>query len=229
MLVLRDGTGKIYRRDGKRAAYFTAHINSSSSSKASAYIKGILRNITTGKGYGFVLPREMELLNREYFILLLAFLGSISGILLLLTGITENFSRALGITSIIPVSCMFPLLVKFIAGTPLETGDITGLVIIGGLSVNNAIYITESYKTKILFKVREKMQCVTVTSLTNLASAIPLMLMSGGGFSSALAASIFWGTLGSFAVTLLLFPATWTLFHEKPRLSGDLFSGKSGL
>ncbi|GHV96192.1 putative transporter [Spirochaetia bacterium] len=228
-LAQSDGTGKIYRRDGKRAAYFTAHLNTASSNKASAYTKSILGNISTEKGYGFVLPRELELLNREYNILFLAFIGSVIGILLLLTGITENFTKALIITSIIPVSCMFPLLIKLIARTPLEMGDITGLVIISGLSVNNAIYISESYKTKVLFKIREKVQCITVTSLTNLASAIPLMLMSRGGFSSALAANIFWGTLGSFAITLLLFPAIWTQFYEKPHFFSGLLSHKSNI
>jgi len=206
-----NGTGKIYRRDGRRAAYFTAHLKSGSSKQAVSQVKNILTNIPMDKGYGFLLPRELELLNREYYILFLAFIGSIIGILLLLTALTEKFIHSLLITSIIPVSCTLPLLIKFITHTPLEMGDITGLVLISGLSVNNAIYISESHKSFIVFRVREKIQSILVTSLTNLASSVPLMIMAKNNFSAALASSIFWGTIGSFLVTLFLFPALWSM------------------
>jgi HAE1 family hydrophobic/amphiphilic exporter-1 len=206
-----DGTGKIYRRDGRRAAYFTAHLKSGSSKQAVSHIKSILADMPMDKGYGFLLPRELEHLNREYNVLFLAFIGSIIGILLLLTALTEKFSHSLIITSIIPVSCTLPLLIKFITHTPLEMGDITGLVLISGLNINNAIYILESQKSIIAFRVREKIRSILVTSLTNLASSVPLMIMSRNSFSTALASSIFWGTIGSLLVTLLLFPAVWSL------------------
>lgn len=203
------GTGRIYRRDGRRAAYFTTHIKSNSSKQAVSYLNNIMSDIDMEKGYGYLLPRELEHLNKEYNILFIAFIGSIISILLLLTIITEKFDYSLLITSIIPVSCTLPLLVKFITGTPLEMGDITGLVLISGLSVNNVIYILESKKSTIVFRIREKMQSILITSLTNLASSIPLMIMAKNNFSTALASSIFWGTIGSLLVTLFLFPAVW--------------------
>jgi len=209
------GTGKIYRRDCRRAAYFTAHLKSSSSKQAVSQIKNELTGIQMDKGYGFLLPREFEQLNREYYVLFLAFIGSIIGILLLLTALTEKIIHSLLIASIIPVSCLLPLLVKFITRTPLEMGDITGLVLISGLSVNNAIYISESHKSLLVFRVREKIQSILVTSLTNLASSIPLIIMMKNNFSTALASSIFWGTIGSLLVTLFFFPAVWSL----PRIS----------
>jgi HAE1 family hydrophobic/amphiphilic exporter-1 len=218
------GTGKIYRQDTRRAAYFTVHLKSSSSRHAVSQVKNILNDIKLDKGYGFLLPRELEHLNREYSILFLAFIGSIIAILLLLTALTENFFHSLLITSIIPVSCALPLLVKVITRMPLEMGDITGLVLISGLNVNNAIYILESHKPLIVNRVREKIQSILVTSLTNLASSIPLMIMAKSNFSTALASSIFWGTIGSLLVTLFLFPAVCSL----PELK-NIHRGKSPL
>jgi len=212
-LTQAEGTGKIYRRDGRRAAYFTSHINSGSSRQAIKQIKDNINNIEVDKGYGFLLPRELEHLNREYFILFFAFVGSIIGILLLLTMLTENFIHSLVITSIIPVSCALPLLIKLITGTPLEMGDITGLVLISGLNVNNAIFISSSQKSLVLYRVREKIQSILITSLTNMAASIPLIIMAKNNFSTALASSIFWGTLGSLLVTLFLFPAIWNLLN----------------
>ena len=212
-----EGTGKIYRRDGRRAAYFTTHINSGSSRQAAAQVKNILKDIQIDRGYGFLLPRELEQLNKEYLILFLAFIGSIIGILLLLTALTEKFIHSLFITSIIPVSCALPLLIKFITRTPLEMGDITGLVLISGLSVNNAIFISGSHKSLISHRVREKIQSILVTSLTNMAASIPLMIIARNNFSTALASSIFWGTIGSLLVTLFLFPAVWDLLNSFKR------------
>ena len=210
-LETKNETGKIYRKDGRRAAYFTVHLKSSGSKQAASKIQSILSSIETDKGYGFLLPRELQYLTREYNILFLAFVGCIIFILLVLTALTENFMRSLLITSIIPVSCVLPLLIKFITNTALEMGDITGLVLISGLSVNNVIYISESHKSVILFKAREKIQSILVTSLTNLASSVPLVFLAKNSFSSALASSIFWGTIGAIPVTLFLFPAVWSL------------------
>jgi len=214
-LIQTEGTGTINRRDGRRAAYFTAHISSGSSRQAVAYVKNILNDVELDKGYGFLLPRALEQLNREYNTLFLAFIGSIIGILLLLTAITENFKHSLLITSIIPVSCALPLLIKAITRTPLEMGDITGLVIISGLSINNAIFILGSKKSLITFRVREKIQSILVTSLTNMAASVPLIIMARNNFSTALATSIFWGTIGSLIITLFLFPGVLSLSTEQ--------------
>jgi multidrug efflux pump subunit AcrB len=204
-----DGTGKIYRRDGRRAAYFTAHVNTSGSNNAAAIVKNALASLETAKGYVFLLPRELELLEKQYRLLLFAFIGSIAAILLVLTALTENIIESILICSIIPVSCVLPLFIKYITAHPLEMGDITGMVIISGISVNNAIYIAESAKSNIFFKIREKIQSILVTSLTSIAASIPLALTGSGGFSATLAFSILLGTMGSMAVALVLFPAVF--------------------
>jgi multidrug efflux pump subunit AcrB len=204
-----DGTGKIYRRDGRRAAYFTALINSSGSSKAVAVVKNALSSLETAKGYVFLLPRELVLLENQYRLLLFAFIGSITAILLILTALTENITKSILICSIIPVSCLLPLFVKYIAGHPLEMGDITGMVIISGISVNNAVYIAESAKSNMVFRIREKIQSILVTSLTSIAASIPLVLAGSDGFSTALAFSILLGTMGSMVAALVLFPAVF--------------------
>jgi HAE1 family hydrophobic/amphiphilic exporter-1 len=208
-LELAAGNGKIYRRDGRRAAYFTTHINASSTDKAASLLRQTLQAVTLDKGYGFFFPREIELLNRHYRTLLFAFIGSILGVILILTALTEDVIRSLVIASIIPVSCVAPLFIKFLLRSPLEMGDIVGMVIISGVSVNNAIYIAESNKSSVQFRLREKIQSILVTSLTSMVGAVPLVLMTKNSFSSTLAASILWGTLGSLVSALLLFPAVF--------------------
>ncbi|GHV39359.1 multidrug transporter AcrB [Spirochaetia bacterium] len=206
LLQEAPGPGKIYRRDGRRAAWFTAHIRAPGTGAGIAAIRETLNTVETEKGYGFLLSRDLELLDKQYRILLLAFIGSIAGIFLTLTALTEKWKLSLLITSIIPVSCVLPLLVKFLLRSPLEMGDMVALLVISGISINNAIYIAESHASRVCFRVREKARSILVTSLTGIAGAIPLALMSSGGFSSALAGGIIWGTLGSLIAALFLFP-----------------------
>jgi multidrug efflux pump subunit AcrB len=216
----RPGTGKIYRRDGRRAAYFTVHLRAPSSSQAARLVRTALAEPEgtdpgqgaggkepARKGYGFLLSRDLELLEAQYRILFSAFLGSGAGIFLVLLCLTEKWKNALRIASIIPVSCAVPLLVKFLSQRPLEMGDMAALVLISGLSVNNAIYIEGARFRAIHFRVREKIQSILTTSLTGIAGAVPLALMGGEGFPVSLARGILWGTAGSLAAALLLFPA----------------------
>lgn len=216
-LLESEGTGKIYRRDGRRAAYFTTHISSNSTDLAVNTIKNTLTTINNEKGYGFVLPRELELMQKQYRLLLYVFIASVIGILILLTALTENLFKSFIITSIIPVSAAFPFLIKFLTNTPLEMGDIVGIVVTGGISINNTIYIAESLKSSIHFRVREKIQSILVTSLTSIVGAIPLAIISHASgntnnFSGALALSMILGTTGSLIGSLALFPAVYSLY-----------------
>jgi HAE1 family hydrophobic/amphiphilic exporter-1 len=216
------GAGKIYRRDGRRAAYFTVHLKAPSSSGAARSVKAALTesagngpgtgtdgNEPARKGYGYLLSRDLELLETQYRILFFAFLGSGAGIFLVLLCLTENRKSAIRIASIIPVSCAVPLLVKFLCGKPLEMGDMAALVVISGLSVNNAIYIEGARQRAIHFRVREKIQSILTTSLTGIAGAAPLALAGGEAFPAVLSRGILWGTAGSLAAALLLFPALY--------------------
>jgi HAE1 family hydrophobic/amphiphilic exporter-1 len=207
-----SGISKIYRLDGRRAAYFTVHLLSPSTSQAIQIVRGALASVEVQQGYGFLLSREHQFLSRQYRRLLTVFLITVAGILLLLTALTEDFFKSLLITSIIPVSCAFPLLGKFLQAAPLEMGDIVGMVIIGGISVNNGIFLTESRRSRPLFRLREKIPSLLAASSTTMAAAIPLILSGRQDFSGTLAASLLWGTAGSLVAAVFCFPCLLNCF-----------------
>jgi multidrug efflux pump subunit AcrB len=202
------GEGTIYRRDGRRVSYFTVHLTAGSASEAAELLRKNL-NTNRERGSGFLLPRELETLDSRYFLVFLVFLGSFAGIFLVLLGMTENWAAALRISSIIPVSCALPLLVKFLSRRPLEMGDAAALVAIAGLSVNNGVFLEESRLISARFKIRDKIQSILATSLTGIAGAVPLAFLGGAGFSASLSRSILWGIAGSLLASLLLFPALY--------------------
>jgi multidrug efflux pump subunit AcrB len=80
------------------------------------------------------------------------------------------------------------------------------MVVLGGIAVNNGIYIAESPKGAVRSRVRDKIRSLAATSLTTIAGCVPLLIFSGSDFSRSLAFFMLWGTLGSVLASLGLFP-----------------------
>lgn len=206
-ISMQKGRGKIYRINNRRCAFGTLSVNASSSDDAIKITKNILRQIPFEKGYGYQLSRELENMNREYASLVAVFLLCVAGILIFLTALTEDFRKSVIIVSIIPVSIALPLLVKFLFGISFELGDVVGMILISGISVNNSIYIMESKKQNPMFRVQDKIKSILITSLTTILGALPLVIMKTGSFAGTLSIFMMLGVLNSLIVSVGLFPS----------------------
>ena len=197
---------KIYRKNGRRAAYFTVETVELSTDKARTKIEEILKTIELENGYGFDFAYEIKRLSENYILMFKILLLSIIFIYILMVILTEDFLKSLKIISIIPISIVLPLLIKFFTNNPLELGDIIGMIILCGLSINNAIYISESHFSKSIYKVRNKIKSIIVTSLTTILSSVPLYIFSESSFSKAIAFFMIFGILNSFIVSIFMYP-----------------------
>lgn len=199
--------GKIYRKDSRHAAYFTIEASFASTDKIVADLKDELKQLPLKKGYAFSFSREIEMLSKQYRLLFFSLFISIAAVLILLTALTEDIRKSVLLISIIPVSFCIPLVIKLLFGISLELGDITGMVLLSGLSVNNTIYILESECKSIRYKIRNKVSSILVTSLTSIASALPLLFICKEGFSKNLSFFMVFGILSSALACFILFPA----------------------
>lgn len=202
----QESSGKIYRKDGRNCAFITVEMNGLSTNKAVKKIMNFMKTMDLEKGYGFSFPQEILKLKSNYNRLILAFFLCIIGIFILLTIIDEYPKKSLILISIIPSSLVLPLLLRFITNTSLILGDIIGLVMLSGISINNAIYIGESKKERAEFKLREKIKNIVITSLTTIFGSLPLYFMSKDIFSKSLAFFMFFGIINSLFIAITLFP-----------------------
>lgn len=205
-IVKTSDISKIYRKNGRRAAYFTVETVGLSTDKARIEIEDILKTIETEKGYGFSFDYEIQKLFKNYILMFEILLLSIIALYILMVFLTENFAKALKIISIIPVSAVLPLIIKLILNAPLELGDIIGIIILSGISINNAIYISESHFKDTVLKVRNKIKSIVVTSLTTVISSIPLYFFSKDSFSQSIAFFMIFGILNSFISSIFMYP-----------------------
>lgn len=201
-----EGQGKIFRKDQKRCAFFTVESSDASVDKIIKEIRETLSVLDLKKGYGFSFSQEIENLPEHYSKVFLALFLSFAGIIILLTALTEKIKDSVVIASIIPVSFSLPLLIRVIAASPLQLGDIVGMVILSGIGVNNSIYMVISNRFQSVFKFRSKFDSIMVTSLTSMAGAIPLLFVKGEGFSKNLSFFLLFGVFGTLLVCLFLYP-----------------------
>jgi multidrug efflux pump subunit AcrB len=202
----KEGQGKIYRKDQKRCAFFTIEISKRSLNKIIKELRFFLSKLDLKKGYGFSFSQEVETLSSQYRVVFITLILSIIGVILLLTVLTERIGESLKITSIIPLSFLLPLLIRVLTKTPLQLGDITGMVILSGIGVNNSIYMIVKNSFQPIFKFRSKCSSIMITSLTSIVSAVPLLCIKGESFSKSLSFFMVWGIAGTLFICMFIFP-----------------------
>ncbi|MCR5045239.1 MAG: efflux RND transporter permease subunit [Treponema sp.] len=201
---------KIYRQNGNRSASWTLEVESKESSKAFKELKKALKATSLPDGYFFSLPKEYENLNENYALIVFTFALSIIAIFLLIAGQCERPSDALKAALTIPLSIFLPLFIRFISRSPLKTGDAVAMVFVSGICVNNALYILNEWnlrKRKDAFLAAKNLLKSLLSSTgTSMAAALPVIFNAGGSFSGDLAFFTFFGSLGSLASSLFIFP-----------------------
>ncbi|MBC6714043.1 efflux RND transporter permease subunit [Treponema sp. Marseille-Q3903] len=200
-----SGVSKIYRKNGRRAAYFTVETSGLSTDRAREQIEQLLNILNLDKGYGFSFSYEINKLSGNYKLMFTILLLSIIAVYILMVFLTENFIKAIKIISIIPVSIVLPLAIKMIFRSPLELGGIIGIIILSGI-VLTMQYIYQKHFKNVLFKVRNKIKSIIVTSLTTIISSIPLYILGKDSFSKAIAFFMIFGILNSFINSIFLYP-----------------------
>lgn len=64
----------------------------------------------------------------------------------------------------------------------------------------------ESPSKKTIYKLRDKIKSITVTSLTTIFGCLPLYFFSQDVFSKSLAFFMFFGVLNSLLIVIILYP-----------------------
>ena len=205
-IIESEGQGKIYRKNLRRCVYITAEKSSGSMEKFYKSIKSELSKIDLPQGYGFSFSKEVENLIPRYRRILFALFISILAILILLTMLTENFSKSLLISSIILPSFLLPLLMCVIFQKNLQSGDLTGMVLLSGIGVNNTIYLIHSSSKNIILKVRSRISEILAASITSILSSLPLLFIKGESFSKSLSFFMLFGVLNTVIICLIIFP-----------------------
>ena len=87
-----------------------------------------------------------------------------------------------------------------------ETGDVIGMVLLSGITVNNAIYIASDNEKNAILKLKKHLSSVFSSSLTSIVGSLPVLFMAEGGLSYRLSFFMLWGLISSLVVCTVFLP-----------------------
>lgn len=203
----KESCGRITRKNCRPSTSFTVEIDDNSLSSSIKIVKDYLKMIPLPEGYVFVLDMESEALSENYFLLAKVIIICTLLLYFLLCVMTENFRNSALMISIIPMSIIIPLLMKIFSGTPLVMGDLLGIALSAGITVNTTIAIMSQKNVSLMSCYRNKIKSIFVTSLTTMAGSIPVLFAGQKGCGYDLSFFMLFSTAGSLFAIIKIFPA----------------------
>ncbi|MBN1897747.1 MAG: efflux RND transporter permease subunit [Spirochaetes bacterium] len=178
-----------------------------------------------GENYKKMVQNKKEMI----FAIVIAFIL----IYLILASILQDLVDPLIIIFAIPVAVSSVLLVLLISGNSLNIAVYIGLIMLGGIVVNNSIILVDtinqlkknlSLEKAIIQASYSRLRPIFMTTLTTVLGLLPVLLNTGEGSNiwHPLALTIISGLLFSTILTLVIVPALYLFFHTfEVRLTGS--------
>lgn len=199
----------IYRINSLPCAYFTVGINSKNIKHEISKLSKQIHLLNMPDEYNFFLPISITENQTHFFMLYLIILICILLVFLFLISQNEKLKLSSKIIFSIPSTFFLPLLLRIIFYKPLSTGDIVGIILLSGITINNVIYIADSTHKKLINKIESKIHSILITSITTILGSLPMMLSFQNQFAADLSFFMFWGTISSTIICLFLFPSIY--------------------
>ncbi len=179
-------------------------------------------NVELGGGF-----EQMQSTFRDFaFVILLALVL----IYMIMAGQFESFKEPFVIMFTIPLALIGVLWMLFFTGTTINLQSLLGVLLLGGVVVNNAIvYITYTNQLRrekkmpvvdaVIEAGKVRLRPILMTAFTTSFGLVPMALALGAGneLRAPLARAVIGGLLLSTFLTLVFIPVLYTLFERKKK------------
>ncbi|NLJ43738.1 MAG: efflux RND transporter permease subunit [Bacteroidales bacterium] len=227
--------GEITRRNQSRTCYIYAMIKGGQPlDKVVNEARESLKSITLPPDYKMEFTGE-ELKRRESTSnLTFALILSLVLVFMVLASQFESILQPFVIMLTIPLAGVGTILTFFILGKPLNMMAYIGIIMLGGIAVNNAIILIDrinqlreagiSKREAILLAGSQRIRPILMTSLTTILALLPLTIGIGESASlrSPMAYAVIGGLVSSTILTLVVIPCVYWVFDT----FGDFIRGK---
>lgn len=210
---LEYASNSIYRRNQIRTVSIGARVNPDEPyDKVVKSLEGSLAGLTVPPQYkirvaGQELRRQESIKNLTFALIL-----SIVLVYMVLAAQFESLLHPFTILLTIPFAAVGAILAFFVLGMPLNMMGYIGIILLGGIAVNNSIMIIDcinqnrangmGLRASILDAGERRLRPIMMTSMTTILGILPLTL--GFGESAALRAPIAIAVIGGLVTSTLL-------------------------
>jgi len=234
------GPSEIKRRDQERIVVVTANIFKRAFKKVADEVTQRLKDIKTTVGYSAELTGEKEQIQNSFKSLRNALILSILLVFMIMAAQFESLWQPFVILFTVPLSIIGVLLILFLTGTPVSIMVLLGVIVLGGLVVNNGIVLVDyanilkkegmSTYDAVLAASKRRLRPIVMTALTTILGLFPLALAlnEGAALQQPMAIAVIGGLAVSTFLSLVVIPTVYmgledmrTYMNRKKRKKDD--------
>jgi HAE1 family hydrophobic/amphiphilic exporter-1 len=231
--TIAAGPVEIEHEDAERLVTITANVEGRDPGSAGGDVRRILNTVqvpadfTIEMGGGF--EQQVETFRDLFFVIILA----VVLVYMIMVGQFESFKEPFIIMFTIPLAIIGVLWMLFFTGTTINMQSLLGVLLLGGIVVNNAIvYITYTNQLRrhqgmacldaVVEAGRVRLRPILMTAFTTSFGLIPMALGIGAGneLRAPMARSVIGGLMVSTFLTLVFIPVLYTIFERRKNKAG---------
>jgi len=229
------GPSEIWRKNKTRMIQVSANIGKTALSNAAELTKKALSDLKLPEGYYFRLggnyPTMVATQNQVWPMLILITIL----IYLVLASLFESYAQPLIIMLSVPLAVIGVVIALYASGKSVGMGVFVGLMMLGGIVVNNAILLIDhanqlrkkkiKYLKAIVMASRDRLRPILMTTITTLLGLLPMAISTeeGSNLWSPLAITVMGGLISSTVLTLLIVPSAYVASEDFKVWLGKFF------
>lgn len=226
-LTKGSGPTEIKRVDQQRSVVITANAFKRNLNQALSEVSRIARSLKVPKDYTVELTGEQERMRESFRSLAFALILAFTLVYMIMAAEFESLWQPFLIMFTVPLSTIGVAFTLFITRTPLSVVAYLGIIMLGGIAVNNGIVLIEfinslrkeglSAHEAALAASKTRLRPILMTSLTTVLGLLPLALGIGEGaeLQAPLALTVMGGLISATFLTLVFIPALYIVVAER--------------
>ena len=221
---------KILRRNQSRISKIMANMDAGKSlDKMAAEVRLAVKDIDLPANYHITVTGEEEKRQESMHSLLFALLLSVVLVYMVMASQFESLLHPFTILLTIPLAVVGAVLLFFITGTTINMMGVIGIVMLGGIAVNNSIILVDRINQlsqagmeltdAIVEAGQQRIRPIIMTTLTTILAMLPMTFGFGEGASlrSPMAIAVIGGLITSTLMSLMVIPCVYYVLEKMKR------------
>jgi HAE1 family hydrophobic/amphiphilic exporter-1 len=220
------GPSEIWRKNKTRMVQVSANIGKTPLSKAADLAKEAMGGIKLPEGYYYriggnyptMIATQKQFRAIIWLIVILIYL--------VLAALFESYYQPFIIMISVPLALIGVVVALYTTGKPVGMGVLVGLMMLGGIVVNNAILLIDhantlrkkniNYLRAVITASRDRLRPILMTTITTLLGLLPMAVSAqeGSNLWSPLAVTVMGGLTSSTVLTLLIVPSAYIIMEN---------------
>jgi hydrophobic/amphiphilic exporter-1 (mainly G- bacteria), HAE1 family len=230
-LTIVEGPREILRESQRRVGRISAYVPEGLSlSDAISQIREVISQMVLPGGYRVSIGGEEKQRSESFDSLKFALILSIALVYMVMASLFESLLHPFTVMLSVPLAGIGVVLAFWIVQEPLSVMAFIGIIMLGGIAVNDAIVLVDrinqlrqnhELREAILLGAQDRLRPIVMTSVTTLLALMPMVLGLGEGsrLRAPMAVAVIGGLVTSTLMTLVVIPVVYEVVDGMRRRS----------